>query len=354
MKPCGIVRDDAYLKHDMGIYHPESPDRLQVIYDMIDELGATLNLAMIPVRQASVDEIATNHDVRYVEYIAATAGARNTYLDPDTTACAYSWEAACRAVGGLLALVREVVAGNARNGFALVRPPGHHAERKRAMGFCFFNNIAIAARYALKELGMHRVAIVDWDLHHGNGTQNAFYETDEVLFISAHQYPHYPGSGAIRETGIGAGEGYTVNVPLAAGAGDLEYVTVFHSLVAPIIEAYRPDLILVSAGFDAHESDPLGGMSLTESGYEQMVQILMSLAEELCGGRLVLTLEGGYNLAALRNSVKRILLQLSYYNPRNESLPPKPSPESLQPGFRKRLSEIIATHSKYWSSISEV
>ncbi len=353
MKPCGIVRDEIYLKHDMGMYHPESPDRLQVIYDMIDELGSTLNLTMIPVRQASAEEIAANHDIRYVEYIAATAGARNTYLDPDTTACAYSWDAACRAVGGLLSLVHEVAAGTVRNGFALVRPPGHHAERKRAMGFCFFNNIAVAARYALNKLGMQRVAIVDWDLHHGNGTQNAFYDSREVLFISTHQYPHYPGSGAIREVGIGVGEGYTVNVPLAAGAGDAEYVTVFHSLVAPVVEAFHPDLILVSAGFDAHESDPLGGMNVTENGYEQMVQILMSLAEELCGGRLVLTLEGGYNLAALRNSVKRILLQLSFYDPRNESLPPKPSLDSLHPGFRKRLSEIVATHSKYWSGISE-
>jgi len=354
MKPCGIVKDETYLKHDMGMYHPESPERLQVIYDMIEEFGSTLNLTTIPVRQASVDEISANHDVRYVEYIAATAGVRNTYLDPDTTACAYSWDAACRAVGGLLSLVEAVAADNIRNGFALVRPPGHHAERKRAMGFCFFNNIAVAARYALNKLGMQRVAIVDWDLHHGNGTQNAFYESDNVMFISTHQYPHYPGSGAIREVGIGAGEGYTVNVPLAAGAGDAEYVTVFHALVAPVVEAYHPDLILVSAGFDAHESDPLGGMNLTESGYEQMVQILLSLAEELCGGRLVLTLEGGYNLAALRNSVKRILLQLSYYDPHNESLPPRPALDGLQPGFRKRLSEIIAIHSKYWSGISDV
>lgn len=352
MKPCGIVRDETYLKHDMGIYHPECPDRLQVIYDMIDEFGSTLNLTMIPVRQASLEELAAIHDVRYVEYIAATAGARNTYLDPDTTACAHSWDAACLAVGGLLNLLDEVAAEKVRNGFALVRPPGHHAERKRAMGFCFFNNVALAASYALTKLGMQRVTIVDWDIHHGNGTQNAFYDRNDVLYISTHQYPYYPGSGAIREVGIGEGEGYTINVPLAGGAGDAEYITVFQSLVAPVVEAYHPDLILVSAGFDTHESDPLGGMNVTENGYEQMVQILMSLAEELCGGRLVLVLEGGYNLAALRASVKRVLLQLCYYDPSNEGLPPKPPLDSLQPGFRKRLSEIIATHAKYWPDIS--
>jgi acetoin utilization deacetylase AcuC-like enzyme len=348
MKPTGIVRDQVYLRHDMGLYHPESPDRLQVIYDMLDEFESALNLIKISPRHASIQEITANHDHRYVQNIAATAGARNTYLDPDTSACEHSWDAASMAVGGLLNLLDAVAANTVRNGFALVRPPGHHAERKRAMGFCFFNNVAVAARYALERLGMERVAIVDWDLHHGNGTQNAFYESRQVLFISTHQYPHYPGSGAVREIGYGQGEGYTVNVPLAAGAGDTEYVTVFQSLVIPILESYRPDLILVSAGFDAHESDPLGGMNVTEGGYEQMIQILMSLAEDCCEGRLVLTLEGGYNLAALRNSVKRILLKLSYYDPTNDGLPSRLPWDSLHPGFRKRMTEIIALHAKYW------
>jgi len=352
MKPTGIVRDEIYLKHDMGLYHPESPDRLQVIYDMLNEFESSLNVTKVASRHASIDEIAANHDHRYIQNIAATAGAQSTYLDPDTSACEHSWDAAAMAAGGLLNLVDAVASDSIRNGFALVRPPGHHAERRRAMGFCFFNNIAVAARYALQRLGMERVAIIDWDLHHGNGTQNAFYEIPQVLFISTHQYPHYPGSGAVREIGNGPGEGYTVNVPLAAGAGDAEYVAVFHALVSPIIESYRPELILVSAGFDAHESDPLGGMNVTENGYEQMIQILMSLAEEFCDGRLVLTLEGGYNLAALRNSVKRLLLKMSYYDPSNDGLPPRPHWDSLHPGFRKRLTEIIGLHSKYWPHLS--
>lgn len=354
MKPTGIVRDETYLKHDMGVYHPESPDRLQAIYDMLDEFAPTINVTRIEARQASTEEIAANHDQGYVRNIAATAGARSTFLDPDTSACAHSWDAASRAVGGLLNLVDAVIEGKVRNGFALVRPPGHHAESRRAMGFCFFNNVALAARYAMNRFGLQRVAIVDWDLHHGNGTQNSFYEDRRVLFISTHQFPHYPGSGGIREVGFGEGEGFTVNVPLAAGAGDAEYLTIYHTLVAPLLELFAPEIILVSAGFDTHESDPLGGMNVTEQGYEDMVQVLMSVAEECCNGRLVLTLEGGYNLTALRNSVKRILLKMSYFDPQNEGLPPRPPWESLAPGFRNRLKEIVLTQRKYWPELSEL
>ena len=178
--------------------------------------------------------------------------------------------------------------------------------------------------------------------------RNSFYESAEVLFISTHQYPHYPGSGGIREVGHGAGEGYTVNVPLSGGAGDKEYITVFHKLVAPLLEAFRPELILVSAGFDAHESDPLGGMNLTENGYENMLQILMHVAAECCDERLILTLEGGYNLTALRNSTKRILYNLSAYNPQDEAPPPLPESDQLKPLFSNRLRDVMVVHQKYW------
>ncbi|MBI5252345.1 MAG: histone deacetylase [Desulfomonile tiedjei] len=352
MKPTGIVRDPVFMMHDMGEYHPECPERLEIIYQMIDEFESDLNFVEIPNRGASFDEIVTNHDPRYVNQIAATAGRPPTFLDPDTSACAHSWEAASKAVGGLFNLVDGVIEGRVRNGFALVRPPGHHAERRRAMGFCFFNNVALAARHALRQHGLTRVAIVDWDLHHGNGTQNSFYEESEVLFISIHQYPHYPGTGGVREIGHGAGEGYTVNVPLASGAGDEEYLTVFHMLVAPILEAYKPQLILVSAGFDAHERDPLGGMALTESGYSQMLEILMHIAEEYCLGRLVLTLEGGYDLIALRESVKIILNVLSSYNCDKEMVPFQPAFERLSSTFRARLRDVLATQVRYWPNLS--
>lgn len=345
------MKDACYLRHDMGSYHPECPQRLEVIYSMLDELGPFLNLMDIPIRHALTDEITANHDPRYVTLIAATAGREDTFLDPDTSACAHSWDAAAQAVGGLFNLVDSVVEGTVRNGFALVRPPGHHAERRRAMGFCFFNNVALAAHYAIRQHGMQRVAIVDWDLHHGNGTQNSFYEDPQVLFLSVHQYPHYPGTGGVREVGHGAGEGYTVNVPLSSGAGDLEYLAVFHNVVAPIIEAYKPELILVSAGFDAHRSDPLGGMSVTEDGYEHMVQILMHLAAEYCRDKLVLTLEGGYNLNALRDSVSRLLTNLSSYDPGKEAVPTQPVLDTFPPSFTNRLKDVLNTHRKYWPNL---
>ena len=219
MKPTGIVRDSVYLQHDMGSHHPECPQRLEVLYDMIDESGTDLNLLDIPIKYASAEEIAIIHDPRYVNIIAQTAGRQSTFLDPDTSACAHSWDAAARAVGGIFNLLDAVMDAKVRNGFALVRPPGHHAERRRAMGFCFFNNVALAAAYALNHHGMEHVAIIDWDVHHGNGTQNSFYEEPRVLFVSMHQFPHYPGSGGIREVGHGPGEGYTVNVPLNSGGG---------------------------------------------------------------------------------------------------------------------------------------
>lgn len=353
MKPTGILKDPVFLQHEMGSFHPESPERLSVIYGMLEESRDRLNLEEIASREATVKEIATNHDPHYVKQIAATAGRPHTHLDPDTSTCAYSWEAASKAVGGLFNLVDAVVEGRVRNGFALVRPPGHHAEYRRAMGFCLFNNVALAARYALSGHGMQRVAIVDWDLHHGNGTQNAFFETDQVLFFSAHQFPHYPGTGRISELGKGKGEGFTVNAPLAWGAGDAEYVTLFHMVVAPIIESYKPELILVSAGFDAHNADPLGGMSLTEDGYELMTQILMHIAANQCGGKLVLTLEGGYDLGALRNSVARVLSSLSDYDPKNESVPLEPSFDDLSPSFRSRLQEVVSAQRRYWPNLPQ-
>lgn len=354
MKPTGIVRENIYLKHDMGMYHPESPERLEVIYQMIDQLGGALNLSAIPARQASCEELCFNHDARYVDKISGTAGCETTFLDPDTSACEHSWDAAATAAGGLFNLIDAVVEARVRNGFAFVRPPGHHAERRRAMGFCLFNNIALAAHYAINHHKMERVAIVDWDLHHGNGTQNSFYDDPRVLFISTHQYPHYPGTGGIREVGHGPGEGFTVNVPLASGAGDMEYLAVFRMLVEPLLDAFSPELVLVSAGFDAHEKDPLGGMNLTEDGYEILIKILMRKASELCSDRVVLALEGGYNVTALRNSVKRILLSLSTYDPGALEAEIEPDMDRLPYTFRARLRDVLSTQGKYWPTLPQI
>ncbi len=351
MKGTGIVRDEIYLQHEMGAYHPESPRRLEVIYGLLDENGHSWGLENIEARPALIEEISVIHAPAYVERIASTAGRTSTYLDPDTSTCAYSWEAASKAVGGLLNLVSAVVKGELRNGFAFVRPPGHHAEHDRAMGFCLFNNIAVAARYALNNLGLERVAVIDWDLHHGNGTQHSFYDDPRVMFISTHQYPHYPGTGRIEEVGKGDGRGYTLNVPFSSGAGDAEFVAVYHRLIAPVLESYKPELILVSAGFDAHERDPLGGLSLSTEGYEQMIQILQHLAAELCSHRIVLTLEGGYDLIALRDSTEVILRSLATYEPDNAEVPPEPDPQTLNPRIANTLRQVIATQQEHWKNI---
>jgi acetoin utilization deacetylase AcuC-like enzyme len=353
MKPTGIVRDSLFLRHEMGPYHPESPRRLEVIHEMIDHESKNLNIVEIAPRSATIEELTANHSPSYVAAIQGTAGRRKTYLDPDTSTCADSWDAASSAAGGLLRLVDVAFEGQTRNGFAFVRPPGHHAEWDKAMGFCLFNNIAVAARYALARHGAERVAIVDWDLHHGNGTQHSFYDDPRVLFISTHQYPHYPGTGSIGETGTGQGKGYTVNLPLSAGAGDVEYVAIFQRLVAPLLLRFRPGLILVSAGFDAHRLDPLGGMELSDQGYDRMLRILMDAAAQVCDGRLILTLEGGYNLDALRDSTAACLRALGNTD-EGAALPEETDVSTMRPAAARTLRDALDALRTYWPDLPKI
>jgi acetoin utilization deacetylase AcuC-like enzyme len=296
------VFDPLYLKHDEPT-HPENSRRLEQTMRHLPEAGLLERLKSVHARDASVEEVAAVHHPSYIQEIRAAAEGRQGWLDMDTYVGPHSYSAALRAAGGLLQAVQAVLQGEANNAFALVRPPGHHAVAGRAMGFCLFNNVAIATRYALREFGLERVLIVDFDLHHGNGTQDAFYEEPTVLYFSTHQYPYYPGTGHYQETGRGAGQGYNVNVPLPAGVGDAGYERVFAEVLVPMAHRYQPQLILASAGYDAHWADPLGGMLLSVSGYASMTRTLVALAAELCQGRLVLTLEGGYNLEALAASV---------------------------------------------------
>ena len=296
------VYDPLYLKHNEST-HPENSRRLDQTMQYLQKGGLLERLTRLEARDVTVEQVAAVHRPNYIAEIRAAAEGSQGWLDMDTYIGPYSYAAALRAAGGLLQAVDAVLQGQANNAFALVRPPGHHAVASRAMGFCLFNNVAIAARYALRELGLERVLIVDFDLHHGNGTQDTFYEEPTVLYFSTHQYPHYPGTGHYQETGRGAGQGYTVNVPLSAGVGDLGYGRVFDEILVPVARRYQPQLILASAGYDAHWADPLGGMLLSVPGYANMARTLVELAQELCQGRLVLTLEGGYNLEALAASV---------------------------------------------------
>ena len=265
----------------------------------------------IPPRPALEEELLWVHSRQHIAKLQATANRDHTALTADTHASSGSWPAALLAAGGLCRLVSKVVSGELFHAFALVRPPGHHAEKSRAMGFCLINNVAVAAVFARRILGLNRVLIVDWDVHHGNGTQHCFEVDPSVLFFSCHQYPFFPGTGHFTETGLDSGEGFTINVPLARGYGDGEYAAIFEKILRPVALEFKPELILVSAGFDTHRLDPVGGMNMTSRGFAALTRSLMNLAEAFCPGRLVLCLEGGYHLEALSRSVLAVLGELA-------------------------------------------
>jgi histone deacetylase 6 len=299
----GLVYDERFLAHRAPYDHPEHPGRLEAIWRRCADEGLAGRCRRVPAREAAPEELARVHADAYIGAIAATAQAPFRQLDPDTYTCRESALAARLAAGSLVDLAVEVASARLDNGLALLRPPGHHAEAGRAMGFCLFNNVAVAARSVQAIGAARRVLIVDWDLHHGNGTQNTFWEDRSVLYVSTHQFPFYPGSGAIDETGGGAGRGFTVNIPWPAGSGDAEYLAAFDRVLLPIALEFGPDLVLVSAGFDAAEGDPLGAMCVSPAGYAQMTARLTGLA----GGRVVLALEGGYDLEAIAASTAACL-----------------------------------------------
>ena len=267
-------------------------------------------------------------------------------LDPDTGATNKSYDAAVRAAGGAIEAVQTVMTGTSDGAFAFLRPPGHHAEAGRAMGFCLFNHVAIAAAFAVKEFSTNRILIVDWDVHHGNGTMHSFYGTNEVLIFSVHQYPHYPGTGQVGDTGRSISEGYTVNVPLFAGQGDAEYAAVFDRILLPIAREYAPQLILVSAGFDAHEQDPLAHMFVSTEGFRRMAARLKGIAEECCQGKMALFLEGGYSLEALQRSTEAVLRSLLD----EDSTGGSPSPPNDY--TKSVLDRVAAMQKTNWKSLA--
>ena len=305
----GIIQDLLFMEHIRGLPHVESFQRLEVLYEMLKD-NFSGRLKSIHPRPATHQELAYIHTPEHIERVASTAGKSYVSLDPDTQTSAKSYEAALMAAGGLFALVDALLADEIDNGFALIRPPGHHAEANRAMGFCLFNNVALAAEYARHHHGLERILIVDWDLHHGNGTQHSFLESDRVLYFSTHQYPYYPGTGAFAEVGGKKAQGYTVNVPLSDGYKDEDFAQIFERIFLPIGRQFKPDLILISAGFDTYYEDPLGAMLVSPKGYARMTRLMLQLAREVCENRLLLSLEGGYHLEGLRLSVFAVLKEL--------------------------------------------
>jgi acetoin utilization deacetylase AcuC-like enzyme len=300
---AGYVYDPIYLRHETGC-HPENAQRLEAITAHLEETGLIRQLMQIKPRPATAEELEYVHQASYVSRLQDAGLRGGGWLDGDTVMSPDSYDAALYAAGGAMDATDAVIGSAVNSAFALVRPPGHHATATAAMGFCLFNNIAIAAQHALNKRKLDRVAIIDFDVHHGNGTQDAFYNNPQVLYVSAHQYPHYPGTGTIDETGSGAAEGTTVNIPLPGGSGDDQYRQVFEEIVVPAVRRFRPGLIFVSAGYDAHWKDRLAMMEVSVSSFAEMVRIIKGLADELCSGKTVITLEGGYNLKALATSVK--------------------------------------------------
>jgi acetoin utilization deacetylase AcuC-like enzyme len=333
-----VIEDPRYAAHAGPAGHPERPERLSAVGAALDEFGAAF--ARRAPRPAEPEELLAVHDRAYVEQVRRAAAMGSAQLDPDTFVSAASYDVALLAAGGCVDLALRVARGDARAGFAAVRPPGHHAEGDRAMGFCLFNNAAIAARAVQREAGVERVLVLDWDVHHGNGTQHTFETDPSVLYVSTHQYPFYPGTGAAGEVGIGRGEGATLNVPMPAGCGDAEYIGVFQRVIAPAARAFRPDYWIVSCGFDAHEDDPLAEMRVTQSGYAALTAIVRALSDELSGGRVLFVLEGGYSLRGLREGTGALLAGLL------AEAPAPPGAHDLAPGsaLETLVARAVAVH----------
>ncbi len=309
----GLVYDERYLTHDTGHGHPERADRLRAIMEKLTEDGLLERLMRIEAKLAAVDAITAIHSPEYVERVAEQCASAPGYLDSlDTPICPASYEVALLSAGGAIAAADTVMAGTVQRAFSMGRPPGHHAERSQAMGFCLFNNIAIAAEHLVRAHGMERVAIVDFDVHHGNGTQHVFDQRGDVLFVSTHEHPRFqfPGTGFEHETGNGDGAGATLNVTLLPGTGDAEAREAYEKQVLPRLEAFEPQVLLISAGFDAEADDPLGGLAWTTDTFDWLAGKLCEVADRHAGGRVVSTLEGGYNLASLARCVSTYLRAL--------------------------------------------
>jgi acetoin utilization deacetylase AcuC-like enzyme len=302
MKRVGIIYSDKYLNHDTGI-HPENPLRLKVIMDKLKDREIINKLIYIDPVLADLNYIKRVHSEDYIRFIRDLCYKGGGSLTPDTPICGESYEIARLASGGVISAINEIYKNNIDRAFCLIRPPGHHAEYDRGMGFCIFNNVAIGARYAQGMVGYKKIFIIDFDVHHGNGTQNIFYYDPSVFYFSIHQYPHYPGTGSRDEVGVREGEGYTLNIPLSAGSGDEEYYDVFKNILIPKVIEFKPDLIIISAGFDAHVNDPLSSMELTSDGFGILTELICKASDEVCCGRIISVLEGGYDHASLSESV---------------------------------------------------
>jgi len=334
----GVVSDPIFMRHDTGGFHPEDPQRVHYIHTLF--AGADPDILKIESAQAGIEDVALNHDRDYIDEIYRTCCSKDsTYLDSDTVCSEDSYDVSLLAAGSLIKLTRMTLNSEINYGFASLRPPGHHATHGRAMGFCIFNNIAIAARKARALSKKKKVLIVDFDVHHGNGTQDSFYEEEDVLYFSSHQYPFYPGTGSVSERGMHNGEGVTVNCPMSAGKTDGNYMTVYKYILTPIIQAYKPGIILVSAGFDAHAMDPIASMRLSSECFGALALMIKEAADKV-GAPVIYSLEGGYNLNALRDSVSQVIQVM-----KGVSVP------KIEPVSSPELDKLVKEHSRLWPQV---
>ena len=339
--PVGFVTNPNHVEHAVED-HPERPERLEAVLALLEQCGLRDRLERIEPRDATDEELAWVHGPNYLDTLRRSCAQGGGWLDPDTYVRPGSCDAAWRAAGACLAATEAVLSGRVDSAFCAVRPPGHHARPQGGMGFCLLNNVAVAAQYARRRHSLERVAIVDIDVHHGNGTQDAFYADPNVLYLSTHQAPFYPGTGQVEETGAGEGAGANVNIPMPAGCGDAEYRAAFEQVVEPLVRRFRPQLILVSCGFDAHFADPLAGMALSVAGYGELATRLRTLAEELCEGRLVFVLEGGYDPTAISWGVRTVLEVLLGETPTPDPLGTPPDEPFLD--IDGLLAEVRRVH----------
>jgi acetoin utilization deacetylase AcuC-like enzyme len=339
-----LIHSDRFAEHQTPPGHPERPERAEAM-DAVAAKWRERGTEIVAPRAATTDQLARVHGAEYLRRIAATAGT-STQLDPDTYTSPESHDIARLGAGAAIDAVERVMGGSHHAAVALVRPPGHHAERDRAMGFCLYNNVAVAAAHARAQ-GAAKVAIVDYDVHHGNGTQHIFEADPQVLYLSTHQYPYYPGSGAAGEVGRDAGRGFTVNLPLEVGAIDEDYQHAFTAVVLPVLRQFEPDLIIVSAGFDAHERDPLGGMRLSTAAFAAMTTELRLVAEECCRGRIVSVTEGGYDLRALAASLDAVIE--AHAAPVSTAAVTWPSSGIVSTRGAAAVAEVRREHAAFWT-----
>lgn len=331
-----------YTQHDLP-GHPENAERIRAVWRGLDESGLSARMRPLEPEALDPDVALTVHTADYLDLLRRiSAEPHMTHLDADTYAGPDALAIALLSAGGAVGAVDAVLSGAAANGLAAIRPPGHHAMPARGMGFCLLGNVAIATRYAQARYGIERVLIVDYDVHHGNGTEAMFYDDPSVLYLSTHQYPFYPGTGAATDIGTGQGEGYTINIPLPAGSGDTNYTTVFDRIVWPVTERFHPQLILVSAGFDAYWADPLAAMRLTLNGYSHLAGEVIHMAQRFCKGKVVFVLEGGYNMDALRYGVSNVA-RLLLGDPPDDLAGALPSPRP-EPDIAALLTRLQHLH----------